>query len=121
MFLASLTDEINENTRARLSFIKEYSLNPYSEDVFDNWEVSASLDTAITKRLLSRVSVFYGDGKYIAADITDSLGGAKAGLSYELKKNMKLDVDYSYTKVISSDDSREFDKNSASCGLRMDF
>lgn len=121
MIFASLTDEIDENTTAFLSFTKEYSTNPYTEDIFNNWQVSTYLTRELLKNLGCSISAFYGKGKYTSLNIREELMGGEVSLTYNLKKNLRLDLTYSYSKTNSTDDTREYAKNKISSRLTVGF
>jgi len=118
---ASLTNDIDENTRAGISFAREYYTNAYSEDLFDYWHASASLRKQLFKRLGCSLSAFYGEGEYIAAGLTDKLRGASIGFTYDLRKNLKGTLNYSYSNVDSTINTREYTRNSVLVGIKAEF
>ena len=80
----SLTDDINDRTNAILLFSKRYNTISYNEDIFDQWQVSASLNNEITQKLKGTVSAFYGRGEYVNSGQVDDLVGSSAALEYEI-------------------------------------
>ena len=113
--------EIDENTYASLSFAKEYQTNPNTEDLFDYRQAAIRFGRKISRRLTYFLSGFYGEGEYIALNITDRLRGANVVISYNLKKNLELKLTHTYSDTQSTIDTREYTKNVTSLGLNMKF
>ncbi len=120
-FLVSVTDEIDKNTRSTLAFKKQYYTNAYSEDVFNYWEISGILNRQLLERLGCSLSGFYGNGEYMASNITDKLLGANIGLTYSFNEHLKGNLNYNYSNVTSTRDTREYLRNRVSLGLNMEF
>ncbi len=120
-FFASLTDEVNETTTSAISFTKAYSTNPYTEDIFNYWQIALNLVKQLTQRLRSSISAFYGKGKYVSFDIKDTFQGTGAGLSYDLNDSARVKLDYSYSQANSNFTSREYVKNTVSLALTLEF
>lgn len=117
----SLADEIDENTRAAISFTKEYSANSYRENLFSYRQISAFFTRRLLERLGCSFSGFYGRGEYTSSNITDKLRGVSVGFSYDLRKNLKGKLTYTYSKTDSTPASREYTKNVVSAGLSAEF
>lgn len=120
-FGAKLTGEINQTTTAIVAFEKGHSLNSYVEDVFDHWQVSGALKKQWSDRLESTLTVFYGEGQYIASLVEDELLGAKLAFSYDLTENWEATARYGFTSVSSSVAAQEYEKNIVSVGLTCNF
>lgn len=118
---ASLTSDIDENSRAAISFSKRYYTNAYTQDLFDYWKVLATFTRQLFKRLSCSLSGFYGKGEYVAANITDKLRGASIGLTYDLTKKIKANLGYTYSNVDSTQATREYTKNRIYLKLSMEF
>ncbi|MFZ2602919.1 MAG: outer membrane beta-barrel protein, partial [Candidatus Omnitrophota bacterium] len=121
LFFASLTNDLDENTTANLSFAKQYYTNAYSQDLFDYWQVSGALTRRLLERLSCSLSGFYGNGEYITTVITDKLLGSTIGFTYDIKDNWKASLSYSFSKVKSTVRSREYKKNMASSAITATF
>lgn len=121
LFYASLIEDIDENSRARISFKKEYYTNAYSSDIFNYWELSSAIAQRLSERLSGTISCFYGQGKYITFGIKDKLGGLDTGINYDLSKNVIASLKYAYSETQSNTDSREYKKNTVSAGLKIGF
>ena len=117
----SLTDEIDENTALSLSFTKRKQTISYREDFFDSWRISGLFKRQLLKRLGCSLSGFYGKGEYKSLNLTDSLRGANIAFSYELRKNLRGDLTYTYTDKDSTDKALGYTKNVISSGLTIEF
>ena len=118
---AKLTDDLNETTRVDVAFELEHSLNAYTEDIFDHWQVSSSFKKEWTRRLDTLFSVFYGDGDYVSTDRHDEFFGANVALNYELVKDWRAMIKYNFTNVDSSLDSEEYQRNVVLLGIARHF
>ncbi len=121
LLYAALTDDIDENTRMKVSFKKEYYTNAYSSDIFNYWELSGAFTRRLSERLSGLISSFYGQGKYITFGIKDKLCGLDMGINYDLSKNVLAGLDYAYSETESNTNSREYKKNTITAGLKVDF
>jgi hypothetical protein len=121
MFSASLTGELDERTTATIGFNKQYQTNSYSQDLFDYWQISAGFTRQLLARLKFLVNGFYGNGEYVAQSIQDNLFGLNASVEYELTRRAKAKITYSFSRTDSDQDSRNYTKNTAYAGLRMEF
>ncbi len=117
----SLTDELDNNSRLTFSLIKEYTVNAYTEDLFNSWQSSVSFSRQLLQRLSANLSAFYGEGEYTNQGIKDKLRGVGINLAYDLLHNVKLNSGYSYSKTTSNFSSRDYTRNYVSAGLRVDF
>jgi len=120
-FSASFTNDLEQNTNANISFTKQYYANSYSQDLFDYWQVSGGLSRRLLERLGCSVSVFYGKGNYIPAIITDKLSGLSADFTYDIRRDLKGNLSYSFSETKSTVESREYRKNTVSLGLTAQF
>lgn len=121
LFSFALTDEIDDKTSVGLEFLKETSKNPYIADIFDSRKAGLSLTRQLSEKSSFTISGFYGQGKYPESAISDRLAGAEASYTYELSKRTELNLSYLYSKIGSTDESREYKKNGLSLGLRAEF
>jgi len=119
--LISITDEISDRTNAMLMFSKRYSTISYNEDIFDQWQVSASLNHEITQKLKGTVSAFYGRGEYVTTEQVDKFVGSSAALEYEINDKWKARAAYSYSKQDSTSIFSEYRKNTVTLGLLAEF
>jgi len=121
LILASLTDEISRNTRAGLSFAKQYNTDAYTEDIFNYWQTSAFFKRELLKRLRYSLSGFYGEGEYVSLDIIDKLWGANIALTYDFREKLRGNLGYTYSDLDSTDVSREYIKNTVFLSLTVEF
>ena len=121
LFLVSIYDEVDPATTAGITYIKDYTTNPYLEDIFNRWDVSAFFNRELNKRVSLALTGFYGSGKYIATGIQDQIMGQKAALIYSLQEDFKLDLSYVHSQVNSNDDTHEYDRNQFRIGLKKEF
>jgi len=121
MFGATLTDELDQNTVASVSFMLQSYTNAYSQDVFDYWQVSGDLKKQLLQRLNIALSAFYGRGKYLSLDIKDDLFGCNAGLVYDFTEHIRGSITYRYSNAASTSRAREYSKNTVYVGLTAEF
>ncbi len=121
LFRVRLTDEINEITSWDIAFEKEFSPTSYTQDIFDYWQVSTSLRRQMSERMNAYLSAFFGEGDYMASNREDRLWGANASLAYDLTKNWKGTLKYTYTDVSSTLNSQEYSRNTVQVGLALTF
>lgn len=117
----SFIDELSKNTITKVTFMKRYDANAYEEDLFSYSEFSADILRQISERWGGKLSLFYGKGRYISLGIKDTLQGLSAGLFYELRPNIKINVGYAYTQTNSNSDIREYKRNIYSLGCAWGF
>ncbi len=117
----SLGDQFDEQSRLTFSLSKEYTVNAYTEDIFNQWRSSIAFSKQILARLSSSLSVFYGEGEYTNQGIKDEFSGSSIGLNYELWHNTRFNAGYSYSKTDSNLDGRGYTRNYISAGLMMGF
>lgn len=120
-FSFSLTNEVDENTSARLSFIKRYEANDSTEDLFNNWRIFGSLQRRLLERLSGALSGFYGSGTYETSDITDNYIGVNTAFTYDFMPDIKGDVSYLYAETSSDRADREYAKNRITVSVRVNF
>lgn len=120
-FSFSLTNDVDENTSTRLSFIKRYETNSSTQDLFNYWQVSGSLTRRLLERLSGTLSGFYGSGTYESLDITDRLTGVNTALVYDFTLDIKGEVSYFYAQTSSDRADREYTKNRVTASLKMNF
>jgi len=119
--IASLMNDIDATSRAGVTFMKRYDMNAFMEDLFDEWQISGVFARQIFRRLGCAVSGFLGSGTYVEDDIKDNFWGVNGGLTYDLTKNIKARVDYSYLNRASGDDVLKYSKNRILAGLVAEF
>lgn len=120
-FAASFTNDIDQNTSANVSFVKQYSAASYAQDLFNSWQVSGSLSRRLLERLGGAVSGFYGRGSYVSAAVSDEFSGINAGLTYDLGRDWQGSLSYLFSGTSSNMESREYRKNTFSFGLSAQF
>jgi len=117
----SLTDEIDENTIAEVTFIRRDSATSDTDDIFSNWRITGSLKKQLSERLNGSFSGFYGQGKTVSAGITNKLLGASGAISYEFTEHLAGDFSYAYSIFDSSDETGGYNRSTASIGLTTVF
>lgn len=122
LWTMTLADQINERTTANLfSFTQRYSTNPYNSDVFNSWRISGGLNRELHKTLRGSASAFYGRGEYLSLNIKENLFGGNVALSYDISKNLKGNLSYTYSGTASYTPEREYRKNVFSLGISTEF
>lgn len=119
--LLKLTDQLNTLTKADLSILKRHTSNLNDSDLFDEWETEVRLTHLFTKKLSAVLTNFYGSGQRLAANTTEHLLGTGVTTTYQLKKDVTLDLNYTYSHVTSDDPAREYLKNAVMLKLSSKF
>jgi hypothetical protein len=121
LWTVTLVDRVTEKESASLSFSQQYSTNPSTEDIFKSWRISGGINSQLLKRLFGSASVFYGRGEYVLSDIKDNLIGGYVALSYDIYKDFKGYLSYTYSQTISNVDARDYKKNVVSLKVSKEF
>lgn len=121
MFSASITNEFDKNSAAKLSFTKSYSAVSYAENIFSSWRISGSINRQFLERFGGSASVFYGEGKYSGSNVNDELKGASVGLTYDIRENIKVNVNYNFSSTDSNVRTREYIKHTGTIGMTVEF
>jgi len=117
----SLVNELDRKTVSSVSYVKDYTANSSTQDLFAYWQTAASLSRQVFERLGVGANIFYGEGTYRTFDIIDEFTGASISMTYELRHNVRLLVQYSYSQAESNDPGRDYERNLVSAGLRTEF
>ncbi len=117
----SLLNDIDEATHAALTYRKGLSTSTYSKNLFDSYQVSASLAREVTQRTALNGSAFYGRGEYRETHIEDKLSGLGLGVSYAVSQKMDVGLDYSFSKTGSTDGTRSFERNFFGANAKFKF
>jgi opacity protein-like surface antigen len=117
----SLTQEINDKNKASIYFSKLYDSTAYSEDLFNSWQTGLAWERELSARMACTAKGFYGNGKYAASGTKDTVFGGSLSSAYALTRNVKVNLDYGYSKVKSSEDEHEFEQNKIGAGVRLEF
>ncbi len=117
----SLTDEIDETTVSKLTFVRRDRTVSDTDDIFSNWRITGSLKKQLSEKLNGSLSGFYGQGEFVSSGITDRLLGASTAVSYEFKEGFGGRLTYIYSALDSTDEIREYTRNTLSMGLTKAF
>ena len=120
-FQLTVTDEFDKSSRLSVSLLKEYTVNAYTEDLFNHWQASVSFNRQVFQRLNAGLSAFYGEGKYASRGIEDELKGCKVSFDYDLLRDAKLFWGYTYSRTDSNSDTRDYARNFYSAGIKAVF
>ncbi len=118
---ASLSKEIDELTRAVISFVRESGATSSTQAVRKSWQATCSLARQLWDRVGVSASGFYGEGKYSSLNIKDKYRGASAGLSYDLTQDIQASLNYSHSNLSSNSSSRDYTVNTVTLGMRFTF
>ncbi len=121
LLYAAITDEFTETTRGSIAFTKQYYTNSSTQDLFNYWQVSSNITRQLLPRLSLNFSGFVGEGEYTSLSITDKLKGVSAGFTYDIMKNMRGNLSYSYSTTSSNEVGREYTKNAVTIGMQVVF
>ena len=118
---ASLTNEIDENSVASISYNKSEDFDSEGDDISGKWNVKGSLKRQLLKNLKTSLSGYYGESAFNASGITNALLGANLSLSYEVWEDMHVNLHYAYSDLDSTDRSRGYTRNAVTLSLYKSF
>jgi|CXWL01.1.fsa_nt_gi hypothetical protein len=119
-YFIALTDELDETTKAGASFSQSYGVSGTSSELFNSWRFALTWGKLLTERLHFNCGAFTGAGKYISGT-KDDLIGSYLGFNYEIRKNIKANMDYTYIRRNSSVAGQDYDRNIVSLGMTINF
>lgn len=119
--IVALTNDFSETDSAGLSYRKTSTPSSYTADIFDSWQVTASLSRQLLERLKMAVSVFFGEGDFQALSINDKQTGVNTRLSYDVRENVTAFLAYTRSEVDSNVDTRSYGRNWVEVGVRVVF
>jgi hypothetical protein len=120
----SIADDVDKKNTIILTYIREYSATPNSDEVFENWRITGELLRQVSRRFNFFFSIFWGKGRYTPSDIVNKLIGLKTFLSYAFTENIQGKLEYSYLyvkKEMSSIEIAKYDRNKISFALEAKF
>jgi hypothetical protein len=121
LLYAAITDEFTETTRGTIAYTKQYYTNSSTQDLFNYWQISSNITRQLFPRLAMNFSGFFGEGEYTSLSITDELKGISAGFTYDIMKNIRGNLSYSYSATTSNQSDREYTKNAVTVGMQIVF
>jgi len=98
LITVSLIDDIDENNEINLTFTRGLTISPHTDEIFDNWNISATLTRQVWERLTFDFTSFYGQGQYRPSNNINKLFGLTTSLSYEIKEDIHGSIEYSFTR-----------------------
>lgn len=118
---AAVSYQIDDLTLARLSFTKKIDTNPYDANISDNWRATAAVTQQLSERFRCSLSIFYGDRESLSFDYNQKLLGSRALFTYDINKNLKGNLDYTFSDADSNIDTAGYIKNTVFLGLTAEF
>jgi hypothetical protein len=120
-FLVGIYDQPDEKTTYGAYFSKHYEDSSYDQNLLNSWRFSLSWGRELTERLKMLVTAFTGGGKFEPDGAKERLDGVGTVLEYELTRNSALSAGFRVSKKNSSDDTRDYDKNTFSINWKIKF
>lgn len=117
----ALTDEIDQRTTARLSFVRRDQSVSDRRDVFSNWRVNSTVTRGFLKRMEGSFSIFYGRGRFEISDVTQRLVGLSSGINYMFNEHLSGSLHYNYSNFDSSNELQGYSRNTLQLGIIMAF
>ncbi len=112
--MGSLNLDLDEKTQLQfLKYEMRSSPSTYQSSIFTNQRISTAVQRQVSERLNMTAGAFYGHGEFESSNVKDNFFGANAVLNYELTKNLKLSLSYTFNLVDSNNVFREYAKNTA--------
>ena len=120
-FQTSLTGQFDKKTTGVLQFIQRSETTSYSQNMFDQWRVSAEVTRSLTDRLRAAVTGFYGRGEYQSINLKNDLLGVSGSLTYEISRYFQVVASYSFSFNDSNQNTSDYIKNMASVKIVFSF
>ena len=118
---SSLTYQIDRDLDASVSFQKSNNASSFSPSIFGGWRTSASVTRQMLERLRFSLLAFYGEGKSLSTDFEQKLLGANSTLTYDISKNLKGNLTYSYSQSDPNIESSGYTRSMVFIGLTAGF
>ena len=117
----SLTDEIDKNSVASISYNKSEEFNSEEGDISSKWNVRGSFKRQLLKNLKTSLSGYYGESTFNISEVTHALLGVNLSFSYEPWEDMHVNLLYSYSDLDSINGSRGYTRNALTLSLDRSF
>ena len=121
LYTATLTNDIDKNTSASISYQQKYTTDTFTQDLFNIWEIVANVTRQLTDKLSIIFSGFWGQGKYITIGGNQGLTGASITVNYDLTKKTSLNAGYTFYNETSNIGLNAYTKNTAFFGITIRF
>ena len=118
---ASFTYDMDERTSVLLLFVKNYETTTYTENIYNSWRTSVSFTRQLSERLNASLLLFYGKDEYIPAEFKIRGMGASPSFTYDINKNVKGSIRYSYVQSDSDIETVGYTKSIVFLGLTAEF
>ena len=109
-YSVAFSNEVDKNSTAIVAFLREYSTNPYAQDIFDFYQATANFKRQLSKKISCSLTGLWGRGKYLILDITDRFIGGRVDLTYEPREGVRFNLGYDYSRS---------DSNVSACLIRV--
>ncbi|MBI4398939.1 MAG: hypothetical protein HY586_07410 [Candidatus Omnitrophica bacterium] len=117
---ATLAGELDKKTQIKATFELGTDVNPFSVDIFQYLQTSVGFSRELWNKMALEAKGFYGHGKFRDASVVDDYGGAFGELTYDLPKDFKIKLAYTFT-ILDSISSRKYDKQTVTLKLARVF
>lgn len=119
--LSALTYDMSENTQLRLSFNKKDDTSPFDKQIANYRRTSLSFTRQVSERLGCALGLSYSEVEYIPSNFEQKLLGASSAFTYDINKNLKGRLTYTYSQSDASIETAGYTKNTVSLGLIAEF
>lgn len=94
---AALSNDVDEQTNATLSFTYQNSIIANSADTTTNWQIAGDVTRQLLDRLSFTSSIFYGQAYFYASRSTNRLFGFSLSIAYEFTEYVSGSIGYDFT------------------------
>lgn len=113
----SLNQELNRLTVARLSFALHNSDITHGDSNSDNWQVDGDVRRELSDKINGSANVFYGEGTFRDIAGRDKLFGIGSKIDCEVTERLRGNLNYSFSKLRSTDATRGYNKHLIGFGV----
>ncbi|GBD95564.1 MAG TPA: hypothetical protein ENG83_13830 [Nitrospirae bacterium] len=118
---ASLTDEIDENSVANISYKKGEAFDSGEGNISSTWQIKGRFSRKLLEKLDSSVSGYYGESTFNTSETTNALVGVNLSLLYEPWEDTRLNLRYAYSDLDSTNESVGYTRNAVTLSLSRSF
>ncbi|MDM7987073.1 MAG: hypothetical protein QUS13_07055 [Smithella sp.] len=92
-----VTQEVDNRTTLRLTFVYQNSIIDNIMDNFRNWQIAGSIDRQLFNRINLSANIFYGEGELAQQNRKTRLLGISIAPAYEIIEHLTANLSYEFT------------------------
>lgn len=117
----SLNQELDRRTSGTISLSWYNSDFIGGDSTSDSWQISGNLKRGLSDKVNGYVNLFYGEGTFRDIAGTDKLFGIGSKIDYEVTQRLRGYLNYSYSNLRSTDETRGYNKHLIGLGASYGY